>query len=1104
VKRKHVPRGFAAAGTLVLALFGCLLMVTGKIAGQVITPPGAVSGAVGTQPAPVLPPGLTARTTVIPLHGATQEDIKADTSAGSTIPMWSYTTTSTRDGFAYSGTMVGASPFTNPGTSTSVPTQIVPLIIHMMSGGRTFDPTAGDPCAAAPLTNTSDLVLFQNSPIILNHAYTMNGVSIGATQYVDAFQQASFWSLVGGQNYHVLLSPPTTLPAITVNIPAGSGAAFSFSSNPCQTLGIVDYAYMQNYLEGTLIPSLAGEGVNPATFPIFLLGNVVMADPYVGTTSNCCILGYHSAFGFPVQTYGISDFDTSGLFFGVADASVMAHEVGEWMNDPLGSNPVPFWGGSGQQSNCQSNLEVGDPLSGTLFPNVTMPNGYTYHLQELAFFSWFLGSPSLAAGGKFSNNGTFAGQAHSCPPGGTNNAPPTITSQPASQVIAGGATAMMSVAASGSGMGGAFAYQWYAGASGVTTNPISGAISSTYTTPALSSTTSYWVKVSDANGTAYSNTATISVVAATVTADSVTPASGSGASQVFALQYSDSAGASNLSSTWVWFNASFAMTAANSCLAYYSPPTNTLNLLNDAGSAYTSATIGTSGTLQNSQCTIAMGSTTVMKSGSALTLNLSLTFAPVFNGMKNVYMFANAGGSSSGWQTRGTWTVPGVMATVTADSVTPNAGMGASQSFALQYSDTAGAMDLATTWAWFNATFAPTAASSCLVYYSHGTNTVSLLNDAGSAWIVGTVGAAGTLQNSQCAVALGTSTTVAFNANALTLTLAMTFAPGYNGAKNVYMYAANGSGSASGWQTRGTWTVPGVVATVTADLVTPASGSGASQSFALQYSDTAGAMDLATTWVWFTATFGSSAANSCLVYYSRGTNTVSLLNDAGTAWIAGTVGAAGTLQNSQCTVALGTSTTVALNGNALTLTLAMTFAPGYSGAKSVFMYAANGSGSASGWQPRGTWTVAIVTADSVTPASGSGASQSFALQYSDTAGAMDLATTWVWFTATFGSSAANSCLVYYSRGTNTVSLLNDAGNAWMPGSVGAAGTLQNNQCTVALGTSTTVALNGNALTPTLAMTFAPGYSGAKSVFMYAANGSGSASGWQTKGSWTVP
>ena len=78
------------------------------------------------------------------------------------------------------------------------------------------------------------------------------------------------------------------------------------------------------------------------------------------------------------------------------------------MDDPFGINPTPLWGNTGQvQGACQGNLEVGDPLTGTDVPDVTMPNGYTYHLQELAFFSWFFGAPPTAVHGWYSDNNTF-------------------------------------------------------------------------------------------------------------------------------------------------------------------------------------------------------------------------------------------------------------------------------------------------------------------------------------------------------------------------------------------------------------------------------------------------------------------------------------------------------------------------------------------------------------------------------------------------------------------------------------------------------------------------------------------------------------------------
>jgi hypothetical protein len=54
-------------------------------------------------------------------------------------------------------------------------------------------------------------------------------------------------------------------------------------------------------------------------------------------------------------------------------------------------------------------LEVGDPLSGTLAPPIYNPfNKFTYHMQELAFFSWFYGAPSVGVNGWFSDNDTFS------------------------------------------------------------------------------------------------------------------------------------------------------------------------------------------------------------------------------------------------------------------------------------------------------------------------------------------------------------------------------------------------------------------------------------------------------------------------------------------------------------------------------------------------------------------------------------------------------------------------------------------------------------------------------------------------------------------------
>lgn len=95
---------------------------------------------------------------------------------------------------------------------------------------------------------------------------------------------------------------------------------------------------------------------------------------------------------------------------------------------------------------------------------------------------------------------------------GTTPPPPTctapaITSQPASRTITSGQSTTISVTATGSAT---LTYQWYVGPSGSTTNPITGATSSTITV-APTSTTSYWVRVANTCGSVNSSAATVTV-----------------------------------------------------------------------------------------------------------------------------------------------------------------------------------------------------------------------------------------------------------------------------------------------------------------------------------------------------------------------------------------------------------------------------------------------------------------------------------------------------------------------------------------------------------------------------------------------------------------
>jgi len=346
-------------------------------------------------------------------------NIRIQAASSATIPLWNYNDNA-YDGNSYQGMMVGRAPYAHGHRSTTIPTYMIPVILTFADTGTVFDPTAANACSP---NGASVISLVKGSPLFQNAPFTLNGVSVASTQYVDAFQRGNFWAFVRGTPYHTVFSTtPTVLPAVRVTVPTKDG---STQTGTCGSYGQMESGWWGNVLENTIFPSLASKGVGPANFPQFILDSVV---EYDGVPSQCCTLGYHDSFlnNGVFQTLSVNSFDNSGAFGGTTDT--MSHEVAEWMDDPDGSNPVPAWGAEGQVAagQCQDNLEVGDPLSeGFSTPtnpfSVKMANGVTYSLQELTYFSWFYGdTPSLGSGGLYSDHGTFTGYAMACPPGGSN------------------------------------------------------------------------------------------------------------------------------------------------------------------------------------------------------------------------------------------------------------------------------------------------------------------------------------------------------------------------------------------------------------------------------------------------------------------------------------------------------------------------------------------------------------------------------------------------------------------------------------------------------------------------------------------------------------
>lgn len=345
------------------------------------------------------------------------------------LPVWTYQILSPVNNLTYIGTIVGQNPFNRGARTTVIPTILIPVIVtfqNTTSGfTATFDPTS-TPDAGCTAGQTV-MSLVENSPLFQFNDWTLNGTYVGNTQYIDAFQRANFWQYVQntGDSYHTLLSyteasplnivvsyaAPTLDAEVGVGVPGpctnppGSG-----STNGAGYEGLVNQVTIDNALNGYIVAN----GITPDHFPVFIIYNVVMpgtSQPVFYTA------GYHSSRPSVIvssasQTYAIADFQTNFWFTKpLLDTSILSHEIAEWMNDPGAYgrfNGAPAWGHIGQQSGCQANLEVGDALTGTNLAPITGANGFTYHLQELVFYSWFFRTPPIGAGGTFSDDGTLA------------------------------------------------------------------------------------------------------------------------------------------------------------------------------------------------------------------------------------------------------------------------------------------------------------------------------------------------------------------------------------------------------------------------------------------------------------------------------------------------------------------------------------------------------------------------------------------------------------------------------------------------------------------------------------------------------------------------
>lgn len=270
------------------------------------------------------------------------------------------------------------------------------------------------------------------------------------------------------------------------------------------------------------------------------------------------------------------------------------------------------------------------------------------------------------------------------------------------------------------------------------------------------------------------------------------------------------------------------------CYLTYDRPNNIIWLASDypadpnffIGSVVPGA-VGT--TVENSQCKLTAASNDVLTSGGTLTWNMNLTFKqPAF--AKDVVVHAAAGDSyrdsvgegtgfnNSAWQWMGVWRVPQTTPTYPRTSgLTPSQGTGAAQQFTVTHEKSTAQATNAFSISWILVQQDLNGFGACYAGYARITNRFYLLKDDGSDWEAATVepGTSSTTENSQCRLS-GSSSTVSFVVNSMTVSAGLTFKPSFAGRKIVHTASQiavsltdlTTAVATQPWGRHGAWTVP--------------------------------------------------------------------------------------------------------------------------------------------------------------------------------------------------------------------------------------------------------------------------------------------------------
>ena len=139
----------------------------------------------------------------------------------------------------------------------------------------------------------------------------------------------------------------------------------------------------------------------------------------------------------------------------------------------------------------------------------------------------------------------------------------------------------------------------------------------------------------------------------------VSPGHSSTASQTYTFTFNDTKGWQDLTVVNILVNG--AIDGRKACYVAFVPASGALYLVDNQGDAagpYSGTVLPGTGTVSNSQCSIAAAGSSVSGTGNTLTLALPITFSQSFAGNRVIYLAARNNTASSDWQPVGTVIVP--------------------------------------------------------------------------------------------------------------------------------------------------------------------------------------------------------------------------------------------------------------------------------------------------------------------------------------------------------------------------------------------------------------------------------------------------------------